>query len=765
MKYFLTFVFLVQFWLVAQSQIPVGSWRMHLPGKYGAHVAWSPSKVYCSTGESLFAYKLSDNSIEKLAKINGLSDFGANAIAFSNDLNLLVIGYDNGNIDIVKGKEIINISDLKKKSLPASKAINHVLFDGKMAYLSCGFGILLLDLEKLEIKDTYIFGPGGTYLQVNSCSVLGNELYAATNNGIFRADKTDPLLVDYSRWKLITNIPNYNKAFRQVISDDNTIYAVYSSPAVAGDSISYLRNGNWSNFRLDENTDIYNLSFSRENIYVSTSNNLKTYDKNFQIKNTLWQYGDYGVAKPRESLIDPSGNLWIADFGNGLIQYHANGSFVKIEPNGPSSSRIKSFFFSGNTLYTAAGGTDISYDNLYNTAEFSTFSGDEWKTYFSWGHSDFMTVRTDPKDQDLIYVSSWGSGIFTYKNGLEVNHYNDANSTLQTAIAGAPYVRVWGMDFDKDGNLWASNSYVNNSLSVLKRNGEWKAFPLRNYIGSELPGDVVVDDLNQIWVVLNKGGGILVLNTNNTPDNTGDDRYLVFKPKDAFGQFVTNVYTLVKDMEGDIWVGTDIGPVVYADPDKVFEGDTEGKQPLLPRPGTDIVDPLLGKEIIRSIAVDGANRKWIGTERGGAFLVSADGDSALLQFNMDNSPILSNTVIAVGIHDKTGEVFFGTDRGIISYRSDATKAGEDFGDVFAFPNPVRPNYHGNITITGLIKDANVKITDIAGNLVYETTTLGGQVVWDGRNLDGRRVASGVYIIFCTNEDGSKTKITKLLFMN
>jgi hypothetical protein len=119
----------------------------------------------------------------------------------------------------------------------------------------------------------------------------------------------------------------------------------------------------------------------------------------------------------------------------------------------------------------------------------------------------------------------------------------------------------------------------------------------------------------------------------------------------------------------------------------------------------------------------------------------------------------------VGIHDKTGEVFFGTDRGIISYRSDATKAGEDFGDVFAFPNPVRPDYHGNITITGLIKDANVKITDIAGNLVYETTTLGGQVVWDGKNLDGRRVATGVYIIFCTNDDGSKTKITKLLFMN
>lgn len=765
MKFLSVSIFLFLISLAARTQIPVGGWRMHLPGNYGLHVAWSPSKVYCSTGESLFAYKLNDTSIEKLSKINGLSDFGASAIGFSTELNLLVIGYDNGNIDIVKGKEIVNISDLKRKSLPANKAINHVLFDGKMAYLSCGFGILLLDLEKLEIKDTYIFGPNGTFLQVNSCSVVGNELYAATSTGIFKADKTDPLLVDYSRWRLVTNIPNFNKAFRQVVADDNTLYAVYANPATAGDSIYYLRNGNWSSFGLDENTDIYNLSFTTQNIIVSTSINLKTYDKNLQLKNTLWQYGEYGEAQPRESFTDPQGNIWIADFGNGLIQQRTNGAFIKIMPNGPSSSRIKSFYFSGNTLYTAAGGTDISYNNLYYTAEFSTFSNDEWKTFFNWGHSDFMTVRTDPMDKDLVYVSSWGAGIFSYKNGEVVNHFNDANSSLQTAIPGAPYVRVWGMDFDKDGNLWVSNSNVNNTLSVLQRNGEWKAFALRNYIGSELPGDVVIDDLNQVWVVLNKGGGILVLNTNNTPDNPSDDRYIVFKPKDAFGQFVTNVYTLVKDLDGDIWVGTDIGPVVYADPDEIFEGNTDGKQPLLPRPGTDIVDPLLGKEIIRSIAVDGANRKWIGTERGGAFLVSAAGDSALLQFNMDNSPILSNTVIAVGIHDNTGEVFFGTDRGIISYRSDATKGAEDFGDVYAFPNPVRPNYHGNITITGLIKDANVKITDIAGNLVYETTTLGGQVVWDGKNLDGRRVATGVYIIFCTNEDGSKTKITKLLFMN
>lgn len=765
MKLFGAFIFLILIANAVTAQIPVGSWRTHLPANNALHLAYSPGKVYCTTGENLFSYNLGDNSIETLSKINGLSDFGASAIAYAEQLKILVIGYDNGNIDILKGKEVINISDLKKKSIPASKMINHILTDGKMAYLSCGFGILLLDLEKAEIKDTYIFGSNGTYMQVNSCALLGNDLYAATSNGIYRADKTDIMLVDYSRWQRITTVPNAGKAFRQVISDNNILYAVYANPSAAGDSIYYLSNGTWSAMMLDENTDIYNLSFSKDFIYISTSINLKKLDKNQKISNTIWQYGDYGTAQPRESFQDKNGNIWIADFGNGLIQQKVNGSFIRILPNGPNSSRIKSFFFSGKTLYSTAGGTDISYNNLYYPAEFSTFSDNEWKTFYQAGSSDFMFVRTDPADKDLVYVSSWGSGIFTYKNGTMVSHYDDSNSTLQSAIPGSPYVRVWGMDFDKDGNLWAANSFVNNSLSVLKRNGEWHAYPLRNFINSEILSDVIVDEFNQVWVVLPKGGGILVINNNNTPDNTTDDRFIKFKPRNAYGQSVTNVYSIIKDLEGDIWAGTDFGPVVYSDPDEIFDGNTDGKQPLLPRPGTDIVDPLLGNEIIRSMVVDGANRKWIGTERGGAFLVSASGDSALLQFNTDNSPILSNTVIAVGIHDKTGEVFFGTDRGIISYRSDATMGGEDFGDVYAFPNPVRPNYQGNITITGLIRDASVKITDIAGNLVYETTTLGGQFVWDGKNFDGHRVASGIYIIFCTNHDGTKTRITKLLFMN
>lgn len=762
MKALKAIIFSFVFPILITAQVPVGSWRSHLPCNNVVQIAYATDKVYATTGESLFSYSLKDNKVEQLSKITGLSDFGVSAIAYSQDYKTLVIGYENGNIDLITGKSIVNIPELKKKTLSASKSIQDIVFDGKMAYLSCGFGIMLLDIEKKEIKDTYIFGQDGAFIQVNSCAILNNQIYAATEAGIFTADKTDPILVDYSHWIKNTDVPISGKEFKKLTNIDNVLYAVFSNASVGKDSIFYLKDSKWSSITLDESTDIYDISGSNGQFLVSTSSNLKYLNSDYSVEHSLWQYGDIGNALPRQSIRDTKGNIWVGDFGNGLIRISSGGSFDQIRPKGPLTSRIKSFYYINNQLYTVAGGTTATHNNLFNVGEYSIFSEEEWKCSQITRSFDFMVLRTDPNDKAKVYIGSYGTGLYIFKNGEQVSHFDETNSTLQNAIPGGAYVRIGGMNFDSEGNLWMSNGYVNNTLSVLKNNGEWKAFPYKTTIGTDVLGDVVVDDFNQIWVVLLDGPGIMVLNTNNTIDNTDDDKVIKFKPKNVYGETVT-AYTLAKDMDGKIWVGTDYGPVVYENPDEVFDGNTSGSQPVITKNGTSY--PLLGQEIVQAIAVDGANRKWLGTERGGAFLVSASGDSSLLQFNTDNSPIFSNTVNGIGIHGKTGEVFFGTDKGIVSYRSDATNADDDFGDVYAFPNPVRPNYHGLITVTGLIKDATVKITDITGNLVYETKTLGGQITWDGNNLDGRRVASGIYVIFCTNDDGTKTHITKLLFLN
>jgi hypothetical protein len=228
------------------------------------------------------------------------------------------------------------------------------------------------------------------------------------------------------------------------------------------------------------------------------------------------------------------------------------------------------------------------------------------------------------------------------------------------------------------------------------------------------------------------------------------------------------VYSVNEDIDGNIWVGTIAGPVVYYSPYDIIdrEDDIIGTQILIPRnDGTNLADPLLKGEKINCIVIDGANRKWLGTEKSGAFLMSEDGKQEIFKFNSENSPLFSDNVRSIAINDDNGEVFFGTDKGILSFKGQATKGGEEYQDVYVYPNPVRENYRGDITVTGLVANVNVKITDISGNLVYETQALGGQAIWDGKNFSGERVSTCVYLVFCSNEDGTKTYVTKLLFIH
>jgi len=231
---------------------------------------------------------------------------------------------------------------------------------------------------------------------------------------------------------------------------------------------------------------------------------------------------------------------------------------------------------------------------------------------------------------------------------------------------------------------------------------------------------------------------------------------------------VDRVYSVAEDNDGNIWVGTIAGPIVYYGAYGIIdeEDDIIGTQILIPRnDGTGLGDPLLKSEKINCIVIDGANRKWFATEKSGAFLMSEDGKTEIYKFNSENSPLFSNNVRSIAINDDNGEIFFGTDKGILSFKGQATKGGEDYHDVYVYPNPVRENYRGDITVTGLVANVNVKITDVSGNLVFETTALGGQAIWDGKNFSGKRVNTGVYLVFCSNEDGTKTHVTKLLFIH
>ena len=266
--------------------------------------------------------------------------------------------------------------------------------------------------------------------------------------------------------------------------------------------------------------------------------------------------------------------------------------------------------------------------------------------------------------------------------------------------------------------------------------------------------------------MLPRGRGLFVFDEKGTYEDISDDEYESFSVLDESGAIISNdIYSFAEDRDGVMWIGTNKGAVAYYNPENVFS-DTDpfyAKKIILQLDGP--VNYLLETEIVTAIAIDGANRKWFGTQSAGVFLMSEDCTEQIYNFNTENSPLLSDNILCIAIEPESGEVFFGTANGIVSFRSTATEPDDFFTDVYAYPNPVKPDYEGDIVIKGLVANSNVKITDISGNLVYEVNALGGQAIWNGKNFDGERVKSGVYMAFCTNEDGSKTHVTKILFIN
>jgi hypothetical protein len=317
------------------------------------------------------------------------------------------------------------------------------------------------------------------------------------------------------------------------------------------------------------------------------------------------------------------------------------------------------------------------------------------------------------------------------------------------------------LKYDKNNNLWVSISLGNDALTVLKSDGEWVELGLPSYANGTEVSTITIDKSGQKWVIMREANAVIVFNDNGTLDDTSDDIIRKLSSAAGNGAFPGGlVLSLACDLDGEIWIGTNEGIGVIYNPENVsFGGSYDAQQILVEYDGH--VRPLLETESITAIAIDGSNKKWIGTDKAGVFLLSEDGTQELAHFTAENSPLLSNTISAITISEK-GEVFFGTANGIVSYRGTSTPGGPVNNDVFAFPNPVRGGYEGTIAINGLVQDAFVKITDVSGNLVFSTRAEGGQAVWDGKTMQGDKVATGVYLVFASDNTGEETVITKIL---
>jgi hypothetical protein len=740
------------------GQTPVGTWTDHLIYNTANRVAVTTKEVFASTGSSILVFNKEYSELKKMSRINGLSETGIRTIDWSEENKTLIIAYTSTNIDLLINNEIYNIPDINRKYIPGLKEINRIRTKGRFAYLACSFGIVLVDITKKEIYDTWKPGTGTENAEVFDIAFSSSKVYAATGKGLFSADLNNPGLSYFGNWKLISNPPNTTAKYTSLVFAGNKLYANLTDPASGGDTVYVIEE---TSSLFSYVPGIINTSFdlSTGGFTITSPSRIRYFNNEGINVRTLTSFS-WGTPNISQAIVADN-DIWIADINYGLIKGENMSAYTILTLPGPASNNAYNITSNNGKTIICAGGADVSWNNQGRPFQISANGNNKWETYTSANINDAMRSIIDPEDNMHIFVSSWGGGLLEFKDNNLINQFTESNSPLQTIIPGKAYVRVCGLAIDESNYLWLTQTEVPGSIKALKPDGKWIVNPIT--IDAPSIGDIIISKSGFKWIILPRGRGLFILDDNKTPELFSDDKYRYLLPEDTENQIISNIYSIAEDLNGYIWLGTDQGPIVYYNPEKIFDNKQKANRIKIPRnDGSGFYDYLLKSEAITSISVDGANRKWLGTSGSGLYNVSADGTTLIKYFNEQNSPILSNSIVSLAVDNKSGEIWIGTSKGIQSFRGNATKGEVMFSNVYAFPNPVREDFTGNITISGLMRDTEIKITDISGNLVYETVSDGGMATWDLKTYNGKTVTTGVYLVFCSSSDGSQSIVTKIL---
>lgn len=697
-----------------------------------------------------------------MSRVTGLSETGISAIQFDKTNEKLVIAYTNSNIDIVYRNDIINVPDLKRDNVSGDKTIYNIYSLGNNYYLSTGLGVVVIDGERYEIKESWLIGDGGNKVKVNGLVNDNTFFYAATEEGLKKAPASVSNLADYNNWQLISGTNGLSAGNCQNVLTLKSKVIIQKS-----DSLFVQEGTNWL-LLYQDGWPIVSMTASDNTISLcqqkaSGESKVTVLSMDGIVINTFQQPSI--ILFPRKAIVAGS-NTWIADQSGGLLQFNAT-SIEQYQPDSPAGIATGDIAVYNRVFYATAGTVDQSWNALHNSNGIYIFKEGSWTNINRNNHPpldtllDYISMAIDPKDE-AIWAGSYGGGLVHVKTDQSVEIYKQ--NLLSHTIADRFSYRVSGLAFDRDNNLWISNYGATQPLVVKKNDGTIARFSIPFFLPENSLAQVLIDDSNYKWIVAAKGGGLICFDHGAAIENTGDDRWKILKAGAGNGNLPNdNVLCVAKDRNNFIWVGTSNGIGVIQCPQETFSGQgCEAVWPIVQQ--GNFAGYLFKGEKVNSIAVDGADRKWVATKNA-VWLVSATGEKVIYQFTEENSPLLSNDVRKVAIDGRSGEVYFATDKGICSFRSTATEGGQTNENVLAFPNPVPPGYNGTIGIRGLVANAIVKITELNGRLVYQTRASGGQATWDGRDYKGRKISTGIYLVLVSNDERTEKTVAKIVFIN
>lgn len=731
--------------------------------------------IYALVDNAVFTYDIVTKEINKLSSVQGLTGETTASIYFNKSFQRLIIGYENGLIEVVDNDGSITISsNIVDFNQSGRKRINHFKEFNNKLYVSTPFGIVVYDIEKLEFGDTYFIGNNSSSLEVYQTEVLNGFIYAATDTGVFVADINSNLLIDFNNWEEQFSGRN----FPQITLFDNQLFVVEGTKLyhLSGSVLVQVRNFNEPIKALKSSSSHLSVTLNKSAVILDVIlNQVFRFSANTIFDFTL-----------NTSLFE-SNSVFLGTKEFGILNTNSTQitSFTEYHPEGPLSNDVFSITAQNNSLWAVYGGYSGTYTPIQRRQGYSHFNGENWiNTKFNASlPGDLVAVTIDPNNENKVFISALGvtsninvsptGGLLVVENDIVTQTYNHLNSAFKPISISLPNIniRVSGAVFDNQGNLWATNYETNEELIKFSATEQWSSVDLTSIKTSDAAGlnEIFIDRNNSIWIG-SRRNGVYIYN-----ENGNRKKALIATPN--LGNLPDlNVRTVAVDANNRAWIGTQSGLVMYSNASGVFDDATPNANAVVINGDENgFGERLLGDQTINSIVVDGADNKWFGTDNGGVIYTNPNGQRTLANFSMQNSPLPTNKIVKISVDNSTGKVYFATNKGIVVYNSKVAPFGDVLGAVYAYPNPALKN-HQTVTIDGrkgthLPKGTNIKILDVAGNLVYETNVeegqelKGGKAVWDKRNLAGNKVASGIYIVLLSNDDASETAVTKIAIVN
>ncbi len=732
--------------LMAQYDPPIGRWNSHLPYQQGIKVAYGGDRVFFATPWSVISIDESDFSYKKLDRVEGLSDTGVETLVYDDFNDQLVIAYTNGNLDFVDRNGVTNLPTiLRNNTIIGSKRINHLFSASRdRMILSMDFGIVELDPDELLFGNTII-----TNMRINGTAQRDGLIYAAGADGLYFADLlANRNIADFSRWDEVQLLAGEELLHILLLDGDiwlatkTEVYALNRShelvkiyTASVGDQITQLAQA----------ADQVAVGVQRIGLFEG--------DVFFIDRSGVKAIAGAGCVSINNGLaITPEGRIWYADLGGGFrYANEVNGNCSVLSVTSPYSHTSSEIAVQDGLVAVASGGVSDNYQYLFGRDGIYLRNNGQWFNFNEQTNPvvaafDLLSpyrVFLDLKNTTL-WVGSYWAGLLRYHwVDQKYTVFNKENSTLRGAIGDEARERVTGIVKDEDDNLWVTTFGASRPLHLLSAEGEWTSFDLSGQI---FITSIKRDARGYFWMTIaGANPGVAVLDVGDNLRSSADDRLRIINRSNSI---ITSsrILSHITDRQGIVWVGTSEGPYIFDCGERVFSADCRGVQRIVEQDG--IPARLLADQQINVISVDGADRKWFGTTTG-VYVQSSSGDEQVFHFTTQNSPLPDNEITAMAFDDISGIMWIGTNKGIVSYNTGSTAPASTHlkDDIYAYPNPVTPDYRGDIAIRGLINNATVKITDVEGNLVRELRALGGQAVWDGLDTRSRTVGSGVYLVF------------------